>query len=721
MDTLKGAINILTDKTDPSNPVYKTLYPKTTAAQVEGFSDAVKDLVGDTISVSGTAGSRKTIIGSLQADAITTSTGGAISATVTNATTATTATNDVNSRALTGYISSVASVSGSANKINVKTGAQVNSSAAGTTITIDNVEHAQKDMNSRNITGYINSVSSVSGAANQIVVKTGAQVNDNAAGTTITINNVANATAATNDNANQAITSTYIKNVAVNGTNLVLTKGNNTTVSGGTLPSTGITADVNVTQTFLEINEEDELGNEEETVEYPIIFKNNANTTTETAGVKFTNDISIDPYSKTITANTFKGNLDGSATNVTGLIDVSHGGTGLTASPSMLVNLGSESATNILTDAPRPGVSGVLSVAHGGTGNTVGSVKAAEQLTTARTIDGVSFNGSANITHFAVCNTAAATAAKTVTDNAINFTTVPGASLKVLFTDDNSASDPTLNINETGAKNIKFANANVDASVITAGSILELVYYQDAYHITGRTAAGSGGNITITAPDQPDIETYSGSQWTPFNDFLETWAKYNETTQTRDTRFITIDGTYEATNAGTYTAIFQPTLSYTWADTLARLPKTYTWSIAKAAGTLTLGAASINLIHGESSTINASVNYGSTILINGSTNAFSNSYFTASYVYTNSSTQYLSITATSTSGNTTLTISAPDDNNYTTPTSQTFVVNVVAPGYGIQYKTSGGHVRGTNWVNVDSQGTEMTIEINERYLLDAWS
>lgn len=46
-------------------------------------------------------------------------------------------------------------------------------------------------------------------------------------------------------------------------------------------------------------------------------------------------------------------------------------------------------------------------------------------LQTARTIDGVSFNGSAAITHYGACSTAAATAAKTVT--LAGFSLVSGA------------------------------------------------------------------------------------------------------------------------------------------------------------------------------------------------------------------------------------------------------------------------------------------------------
>ena len=63
--------------------------------------------------------------------------------------------------------------------------------------------------------------------------------------------------------------------------------------------------------------------------------------------------------------------FDGSANKalpVTGTLPVAKGGTNLTASPSMLTNLGSTSAANVFQASPRPGVTGTLPVGHGGTG-----------------------------------------------------------------------------------------------------------------------------------------------------------------------------------------------------------------------------------------------------------------------------------------------------------------------------------------------------------------
>ena len=68
-----------------------------------------------------------------------------------------------------------------------------------------------------------------------------------------------------------------------------------------------------------------------------------------------------------------------------GTLAVARGGTGLTASPSMLTNLASTTAANVLAASPRPGVTGVLPVANGGTGS---STKNFVDLSSAQTISG---------------------------------------------------------------------------------------------------------------------------------------------------------------------------------------------------------------------------------------------------------------------------------------------------------------------------------------------
>ena len=142
----------------------------------------------------------------------------------------------------------------------------------------------------------------------------------------------------------------------------------------------------------------------------------------------------------------------------------------------------------------------------------------ATKLATARTIDGVDFNGTAAITHYGTCSTAAGTANKTVSIS--GFKLVTGAVVWVRFTATNSAAvaNLTLNVNSTGAKNIKYRNGNLSsAGLLAANRTYPFVYdgtywqlgcdldYNDTAHVVRTNCetvqCGStkiiGGNIIV--------------------------------------------------------------------------------------------------------------------------------------------------------------------------------------------------------------------------------
>lgn len=60
--------------------------------------------------------------------------------------------------------------------------------------------------------------------------------------------------------------------------------------------------------------------------------------------------------------------ITSSNTTFTKPVNVASGGTGITSNPSLQVNLASGSAASVFASAPRPGVTGILPVSHGGTG-----------------------------------------------------------------------------------------------------------------------------------------------------------------------------------------------------------------------------------------------------------------------------------------------------------------------------------------------------------------
>ena len=113
-------------------------------------------------------------------------------------------------------------------------------------------------------------------------------------------------------------------------------------------------------------------------------------------------------------------------------------------------------------------------------------VLSATKLTTAATIDGVSFDGSAGIIHYGVCSTEAATTTKAVA--CTGFTKVTGAWIAVKFTVTNTGAVGSLqlNVNSTGGAPIKYRNANLpDASTLTAQRVYLFVYDGTNYQLVG--------------------------------------------------------------------------------------------------------------------------------------------------------------------------------------------------------------------------------------------
>ena len=112
-----------------------------------------------------------------------------------------------------------------------------------------------------------------------------------------------------------------------------------------------------------------------------------------------------------------------------------------------------------------------------------GNAGTATKLATARTIDGVNFNGSAAITHYGTCSTVGPTKAKTVA--CTGFTLVTGARILVKFLNSNTVANPTLNVNSTGAKAIYYDGSAITAGMIKCNRTYEFVYNGTQYELVG--------------------------------------------------------------------------------------------------------------------------------------------------------------------------------------------------------------------------------------------
>lgn len=138
------------------------------------------------------------------------------------------------------------------------------------------------------------------------------------------------------------------------------------------------------------------------------------------------------------------------------------------------------------------------------------NVASAAKWTTARNINGMTVDGSANRTNYGTCSTAAATAAKTVA--CTGFALVTGAEITVKFTVTNTAFSPTLNVNGTGAKAIYYRGSAITAGYLAANRTYTFRYNGTQYDLVGDvdtnstySAAGtslglvkSGGDVTIS-------------------------------------------------------------------------------------------------------------------------------------------------------------------------------------------------------------------------------
>ena len=109
-------------------------------------------------------------------------------------------------------------------------------------------------------------------------------------------------------------------------------------------------------------------------------------------------------------------------------------------------------------------------------------------------ISAINFGGSiADTRPYGTCSTTISTKAKTVAIS--DFVLYEGASVLVKFSNGNSAASPTLNVNSTGAKTIRFNGAAISDSLYyswSSGAVLEFVYDGTYWNLmtTGNTDTG---------------------------------------------------------------------------------------------------------------------------------------------------------------------------------------------------------------------------------------
>ena len=112
-----------------------------------------------------------------------------------------------------------------------------------------------------------------------------------------------------------------------------------------------------------------------------------------------------------------------------------------------------------------------------------GNATTANTWRTSRNINGMVVQGDANRVNYGVCSTAAATAGKIV--NCTGYGLITGSEITVKFTVTNSAANPTLNVNNTGAKAIYYRGAAISAGYLAANHTYTFRYNGTQYELVG--------------------------------------------------------------------------------------------------------------------------------------------------------------------------------------------------------------------------------------------
>ena len=113
-------------------------------------------------------------------------------------------------------------------------------------------------------------------------------------------------------------------------------------------------------------------------------------------------------------------------------------------------------------------------------------VGSSTRWTVGRNINGLVVDGSANRVNYGTCSTAADTAAKTVA--CTGYALITGSEITVKFSNTNTAVNPTLNVNSTGAKAIYYRGAAITAGFLTAAHTYTFRYNGSQYELVGDIA-----------------------------------------------------------------------------------------------------------------------------------------------------------------------------------------------------------------------------------------
>lgn len=131
-----------------------------------------------------------------------------------------------------------------------------------------------------------------------------------------------------------------------------------------------------------------------------------------------------------------------------------------------------------------------------------GNAGTAGKWTAARNINGLSVQGDADRANYAICSTEAAEAAKAVPCS--GFSLMTGAEITVKFTVTNTAANPTLNVNDTGAKPVCYRGRAIHANSLAAEHTYTFRYDGSQWDLVGDLDTNTASPIMTGAMAEAD-------------------------------------------------------------------------------------------------------------------------------------------------------------------------------------------------------------------------
>ena len=174
---------------------------------------------------------------------------------------------------------------------------------------------------------------------------------------------------------------------------------------------------------------------------------------------------------------------------------------------------------------------------------------------------------------------AAEDAAKAVTDLNSTINTVPTQNGNLYYT--GQAQSPTFNGLDTSKVTLGGTTSGTNVGTYNATVTPKEGFKWPDGTTTAKTITWTISRAVVNVPTAKGGQTYTGSELTA------QWNGY-------DSSKMTIGGTHKATNVGSYSASFTPGANYCWPDGTTTA-KTVSWSVGRAAGSLSLNKTTMSL------------------------------------------------------------------------------------------------------------------------------